>query len=59
MNIGDIVVRKKYNKDIVFEIIDIKDNIYYLRGIEFRLIADSELDDLELCELNIKEDHFL
>jgi spore coat assembly protein len=58
MNIGDIVVRKKYNKDIVFEIIDIKDNIYYLRGIEFRLIADSELDDLELCELNIKEDHF-
>lgn len=58
MKIGDYVVRKKYNKDIVFEIIDIKDGIYYLRGIELRLIADSELDDLELCELSLREDDF-
>ena len=47
MKIGDYVVRKKYNRDILFEIFDIKDNIYYLRGVELRLIADSELDDLE------------
>ncbi len=58
MNIGDYVVRKKYNKDIVFEIIDIRDGIYYLRGIEIRLIADSELDDLELSDMNLKEDTF-
>ena len=58
MNIGDYVVRKKYNKDIIFEIIDIKDGIYYLRGIELRLIADSELDDLELSDVRLDEDHF-
>lgn len=58
MNIGDYVVRKKYNRDIVFEIIDIKDGIYYLRGIELRLIADSELDDLELSDVRLDEDHF-
>lgn len=50
MKIGDIVCRKKYNKDIYFEIIDIKDQIYYLRGIEYRLIADSEEDDLEVVQ---------
>ena len=51
MKIGDIVCRKKYNKDIYFEIIDIKEDIYYLRGIEYRLIADSDRDDLELVNL--------
>lgn len=50
MKIGDIVCRKKYNKDIYFEIIDIKEKIYYLRGIEYRLIADSEEDDLEVVQ---------
>lgn len=58
MNIGDYVVRKKYNKDIIFEIIDIRDDIYYLRGIELRLIADSELDDLELSDMRLDDDHF-
>lgn len=59
MKIGDYVVRKKYNRDILFEIFDIKDDIYYLRGVELRLIADSEVEDLELSEVqpNI-EDQF-
>ena len=47
MKIGDKVVRKKYNRDVVFEIVDLKQNIAYLRGLEIRLIADSFLDDLE------------
>ena len=51
MNIGDYVVRKKYHGDILFEIIDIKDGIYYLRGVELRLIADSESDDLQLSDV--------
>ena len=33
MKIGDYVVRKKYNRDILFEIFDIKDDVYYLRGV--------------------------
>lgn len=51
MNIGDYVVRKKYNRDILFEITEIRENTYYLRGVELRLIADSHIDDLELSEI--------
>lgn len=58
MKIGDYVVRKKYNRDIIFEIFDIRDGIYYLRGIELRLIADSREDDLELSEAQPHEDTF-
>jgi spore coat assemly protein len=51
MNIGDIVVRKSYGKDITFKIIDIKETekgeIYVLKGINLRLIADSPAEDLE------------
>lgn len=45
-NIHDIVTRKKYNNDILFEILDIKGNICYLRGINLRLYADSNINDL-------------
>ena len=51
MQIGDIVVRKSYDKDITFKIIDIKEEkgqaIYILKGISIRIIADSSVDDLE------------
>ena len=50
MKKGDIVCRKKYNKDIFFEIIDIQGHNYILRGIEYRLIADSEEEDLEIVD---------
>lgn len=51
MQIGDIVVRKSYGKDITFKIIDMKkkgnvENII-LKGINIRIIADSTEDDLE------------
>lgn len=52
MKIGDLVVRIKYNRDIVFEIIDIKDKTYYLSGVEVRLVADSHQDDLELSQVS-------
>lgn len=44
--VGDIVSRKSYNNDIYFKIIDISDDIAILKGVELRLYADSELDDL-------------
>ena len=56
MKIGDYVVRKKYNKDIIFEIFDIQGDIYYLRGVELRLIADSDIDDLELSDIQPYQD---
>jgi len=56
MRIGDIVVRKSYKKDVTFKIIDIKEkdgkeNII-LKGINIRIIADAEVDDLDMAEEN-------
>ena len=52
MKVGDLVVRKSYDKDITFKIIDIKEDengkkVYILKGISIRIIADSRGDDLE------------
>ena len=44
--IGDLVTRNSYNNDVVFKIIDIKDDVYYLKGVNVRLCADSDYDDL-------------
>ncbi|WP_338626850.1 sporulation peptidase YabG [Clostridium baratii] len=58
MEIGDVVVRKSYDKDVTFKVIDIKDEngkkIYILKGINIRIIADSEKDDLE----EVREDYY-
>lgn len=45
--IGDTVTRKSYQNDILFEIIDIDEEIAYLKGVDVRLCADSPLNDLE------------
>lgn len=45
-NIGDLVTRNSYNNDIIFEIIDIDNDIAILKGVNIRLSADSKLDDL-------------
>ena len=52
MNIGDLVVRKSYGKDVTFKIIDIKTTdkgvVYTIKGINLRVLADSLEEDLEL-----------
>ena len=45
--IGDIVTRISHNEDMLFKIIKIEDEIYYLKGINVRLYADSTKDDLK------------
>lgn len=55
MKVGDLVVRKSYDKDITFKVIDIKEDeegkkVYILKGISIRIIADSRSEDLELVE---------
>ncbi|MGN1338036.1 MAG: sporulation peptidase YabG [Candidatus Coprovivens sp.] len=49
-NIGDYVTRNSYDNDVIFKIIDIKDNVAYLKGYDIRLIADSYLDDLSIVD---------
>ncbi len=57
-NVGDYVTRNSYNNDIVFKIIDIKGDIYYLKGVSVRLFADSPKNDLVLCEDEGEKDAF-
>ncbi len=47
MNVGDFVTRNSYKNDIVFEVIKIKEDNYYLRGINYRLEADAIKEDLK------------
>lgn len=46
--VGDLVTRRSHNNDVIFKIIKIDDKIAYLKGVDVRLCADSELDDLML-----------
>ena len=43
---GDFCTRISYNNDTVFKVLNIKDNIYYLKGVDVRLYADAPKGDL-------------
>ncbi|MBE6146781.1 MAG: sporulation peptidase YabG [Firmicutes bacterium] len=55
-HIGDIVTRESYKNDTFFRIIDIVGETAYLKGINLRLYADSELSDLNKVENKKIED---
>lgn len=44
---GDLVTRNSYNNDTVFKVLNIKDDVCYLKGLDVRLYADAPLDDLK------------
>ncbi len=48
IKIGDFVSRKSHNNDTVFKVINIKDDVFFLKGVEARLYASSEIDDLNV-----------
>lgn len=47
MKQGDLVMRKSYGGDVIFKIEAISKDTAWLRGVNFRLLADSPQDDLE------------
>ena len=51
LKVGDYVTRNSYDNDILFIIVAIEDDVAYLKGIDVRLYADSNLDDLELASV--------
>lgn len=59
--IGDLVTRNSYDNDIVFKITKIEDEIYYLKGSNIRLYADSNESDLKKYEdkVDVEEKEFL
>ena len=50
--VGDYVTRNSYQNDLIFRITKIKDDIYYLTGVNIRLCADSNVEDLKKCDRN-------
>lgn len=57
-NIGDLVTRNSHDNDTVFKIIDIDSGIAILKGVNIRLLADSDISDLKRVEVNknVKDD---
>lgn len=64
--IGDLVSRNSYKNDVIFKITSISADTVYLKGYNFRLYADSKVDDLvlvnnashddeEIIEKNVRE----
>lgn len=53
MKLYDLVTRISYNNDIIFQIVLIKDDIYYLKGVDYRLSADATKNDLLLYDDNV------
>ena len=55
LRIGDMVRRKSYDEDLLFMIVDIGygrrgEKIAFLRGLNFRLLADAPISDLVLAD---------
>ena len=44
--IGDVVARRSYNMDVLFKIVNIRDNVVDLVGLTVRISADSLIQDL-------------
>ena len=53
-NIGDYVTRNSYNNDIIFKIIRVDNDIYYLKGVSVRLYADSFKTAINTTEKEIE-----
>jgi len=57
LDIGDLVVRKSYGKDVTFRIVDMKDiggrKIYTIKGINLRVVADAPEEDLEEASVDV------
>ena len=56
INIGDYVTRISHKHDMVFKVIDIVEDMCYLRGVNVRLCADSYIDDLTKIDYKESDD---
>ncbi len=48
--IGDFVSRNSYNNDTIFKVISYDNDLYYLKGVDVRLYADSPEEDLKAVD---------
>lgn len=50
--LGDLVTRISHKHDIVFKIVGIEGNLVFLKGVDLRLFADSDVSDLVKAQYN-------
>jgi spore coat assembly protein len=50
MKLGDLVVRKSYGGDVIFKIQKVENSRVIIKGVDFRLLADSPFHDLMLMK---------
>ena len=55
--VGDVVSRNSHNNDILFKVIQIQEDVAILKGIDFRLYADSDIHDLKRESYTSNEDY--
>ncbi|MEG0794771.1 MAG: sporulation peptidase YabG [Bacilli bacterium] len=56
---GDFVTRNSYKNDTLFKVINEKDGVFYLKGVEDRLYADAPFEDLVVVqEEKMKDENF-
>ena len=56
IQVGDYVTRISHKHDMVFKVMEIDEDICYLRGVNVRLCADSDIDDLVKTEYKESDD---
>lgn len=59
--VGDVVARKSYGADVIFKIVEIKNQgnqpLYVMKGVNYRIIADAnEIDLISQNERNLKKE---
>ncbi len=54
--VGDLVSRISHNHDIVFRIISIDQQTVFLKGVDLRLYADADIDDLTIVNNVLNDD---
>lgn len=55
--VGDIVSKKNDLQEIKYKIIKLENDHYILKGLDYRLITDANIEDLIMCKKN-NEDNF-
>jgi spore coat assembly protein len=59
--IGDLVIRKSHDGDLVFKVVSLNEGTALLRGICARVMADAPLNDLVKVDSDyevMQEEHF-
>ena len=56
IKVGDYVTRISHKHDMIFKVLDIDDDICYLKGANVRLYADSDIEDLVKTDFEMSDD---